>query len=149
MKGLPLAYAKDMQEDKEALFDVYDTLMLVIKIARELIDRSKIKKEKMLQALSKGYPTATDLADWLVRVLGIPFRDAHHATGKLVGLAEKKGCSLADLSLEEMRRVENDITEDIYSVLTNEASAASRISFGGTSPDCVLEAIAKAKERYL
>lgn len=149
MKGLPLAYAKDLQEDKEPVFDATDSLALVIAALAGMASDMTINKKAMLASLSGGFPTATDLADWLVRALGIPFRDAHHATGKLVGLAEKKGCSLADLSLEEMRRVENDITEDIYSVLTNEASAASRISFGGTSPDCVLEAIAKAKERYL
>jgi len=149
MKGLPLAYAKDLQEDKEPVFDAADSLSLVIAALAGMASDMTINKKAMSASLASGFSTATDLADWLVRVLGIPFRDAHHATGELVGLAEKKGCSLADLSLEEMQRVENGITEDIYSVLTNEASAASRISFGGTSPDCVLEAIAKAKERYL
>jgi len=149
MKGLPLAYAKDLQEDKEPVFDAADSLSLVIAALAGMASDMKINKKAMLTSLAFGFPTATDLADWLVRVLGLPFRDAHHATGQIVGLAEKKGCSLMDLSLEEMQRVENGITEDIYSVLANEASTVSRASFGGTSPECVLEAIAKAKERYL
>ena len=149
MKGLPLAYAKDLQEDKEPVFDAADSLSLAIAALAGMASDMKINKRAMLASLASGFPTATDLADWLVRVLGLPFRDAHHATGQIVGLAEKKGCSLMDLSLEEMQTVENGITEDIYSVLTNEASTASRASFGGTSPECVLEAVAKAKERYL
>jgi len=149
MKGLPLAYAKDLQEDKEPVFDAADSLSLVIAALAGMASDMMVNKKAMLASLADGFPTATDLADWLVRVLGIPFRDAHHATGELVGLAEKKGCALADLSLDEMQQVEKGITEDIYTVLTNEASAESRKSFGGTSPACVREAIVNAKERYL
>jgi argininosuccinate lyase len=103
----------------------------------------------MEKALVDGFPTATDLADWLVRVLGMPFRRAHHATGRIVALAEQRKCSLADLPLDAMQQVESGISNDIYSVLSNAASVDSRTSFGGTAPVRVREAVKAAKERYL
>ena len=133
MKGLPLAYAKDMQEDKEAVFDVFDTLILVLKIAQELVQNMKVKRKKMYDAASNGFSTATDLADWLVRALGIPFREAHSLTGKFVQIAVKKNVKLADLSLIDLRKLEPNINEDIFKVLSPENSTESRTSFGGTA----------------
>jgi argininosuccinate lyase len=133
MKGLPLAYAKDMQEDKEAVFDVFDTLILVIKIAQELIRNMKVKKNNMYDGASNGFSTATDLADWLVRFLRIPFREAHKITGSLVQLAAKKNVKLSDLSLSELRRIEPNINENIFGILFPEKSVESRDSFGGTA----------------
>ena len=149
IKGLPLAYAKDLQEDKEPVFDAADSLTLVIAALTGMLEDMKINKEAMVAALAKGYPTATDLADWLVRELDLPFRDAHHVTGVLVRNAESKGCELAELSLSEMQKVEKRINDAVFSVLSVEASAASRTSFGGTAPQLVREALAAAKERYL
>ncbi|MEE2932498.1 MAG: argininosuccinate lyase [Pseudomonadota bacterium] len=149
IKGLPLAYAKDLQEDKEPVFDATDSLTLVIAALTGMLEDMKINKEAMMAALEKGYPTATDLADWLVRELDLPFRDAHHVTGVLVRNAESKGCELAELSLPEMQKVEKRINDAVFSVLSVEASAASRTSFGGTAPQRVREALAAAKERYL
>lgn len=149
IKGLPLAYAKDLQEDKEPVFDAADSLTLVIAALTGMLEDMKINKEAMVAALAKGYPTATDLADWLVRELDLPFRDAHHVTGVLVRNAESKGCELAELSLPEMQKVEKRINGAVFSVLSIEASAASRTSFGGTAPKLVREALAVAKERYL
>ncbi len=149
IKGLPLAYAKDLQEDKEPVFDATDSLTLVIAALTGMLEDMKINKEAMMAALEKGYPTATDLADWLVRELDLPFRDAHHVTGVLVRNAESKGCELAELSLSEMQKVEKRINDAVFSVLSVEASAASRTSFGGTAPQLVREALAAAKERYL
>ena len=149
IKGLPLAYAKDLQEDKEPVFDAADSLTLVIAALTGMLEDMKINKEAMVAALAKGYPTATDLADWLVRELDLPFRDAHHVTGVLVRNAESKGCELAELSLSEMQKVEKRINDTVFSVLSVEASAASRTSFGGTAPQLVREALAAAKERYL
>ena len=103
----------------------------------------------MEAALAEGFPTATDLADWLVRVAGLPFRQAHHVTGRIVALAESQDRDLADLPLEAMQQVESRITQDIYSVLSNAAAANSRTSFGGTAPERVREAIKAARERYL
>ncbi|MBL23325.1 MAG: argininosuccinate lyase [Rhodospirillaceae bacterium] len=149
MKGLPLAYAKDLQEDKEPVFDAADLLSLVIAALAGMSADMTVNKDAMARALEDGFPTATDLADWLVRELGMPFRDAHHVTGTLVARAEEKGCALAELPLAEMQQVAEGITEAVYSVLSNDASAASRTSFGGTAPERVREAIAAAKERYL
>ncbi|MGH6854675.1 MAG: argininosuccinate lyase [Aestuariivirga sp.] len=137
MKGLPLAYSKDMQEDKEPAFDAFDSLSLAIAATTGMV-RDMVPDEKaMREAAATGFSTATDLADWLVRQLKMPFREAHHATGKLVALAEKQGCGLTGLSLADMQKVEPRITRDIYKVLTVEASVASRQSFGGTAPQNV------------
>ena len=133
MKGLPLTYAKDMQEDKEAVFDVFDTLIPVIKIIQELVRNVFIKKKNMYEGASKGFSTATDLADWLVRVLGMPFREAHEATAKFVKLASDRKIKLSELSLSELQKNEPNINEQVYKVLSPENSVESRNSFGGTA----------------
>ncbi len=137
MKGLPLAYSKDMQEDKEPVFDALDTLLLALEAVTGMVRGMKPDPERLREAAARGFSTATDLADWLVRTLDMPFRQAHHVTGALVALAEKKGVDLPELSLEEMRSVEPGITEDVFSVLTVERSVASRTSHGGTAPENV------------
>ena len=137
MKGLPLAYSKDMQEDKEPAFDALDTLSLSLEVMRGMVEDMEPNREAMRAAAARGFSTATDLADWLVRELNMPFRQAHHVTGRLVALAEEKGVDLSDLSLEEMRSVEPRITGDVFSVLGVENSVASRRSFGGTAPENV------------
>ncbi|MGC6535517.1 MAG: argininosuccinate lyase [Parvibaculales bacterium] len=137
MKGLPLAYSKDMQEDKEGVFNALDSLSLCLAAMTGMMQSLGVNKDAMRAAAGNGFSTATDLADWLVREAGLPFRDAHHATGALVAMAEDKQCDLADLSLADMQTVNAAITEDVFSVLTVEASVASRQSFGGTAPDNV------------
>lgn len=133
MKGLALAYAKDMQEDKEPVFAATDAAALSLAACDGMI-RDMTANTKQMRALAgSGYSTATDIADWLVRVLKTPFRTAHHVTGRLVAKAEAKGVDLADLTLAEMQEEEPGITDDIYSVLTVEASIASRTSEGGTA----------------
>lgn len=149
MKGLSLTYAKDMQEDKEPVFDADDSISLCVAAMTGMIADLDVNKEAMRRAAENGFPTATDLADWLVRVLDLPFRQAHHVTGRIVRLAEEAGVGLADLPLETMRSVEPKITQDVFSVLTVEASVASRMSHGGTAPVRVREAIAEARKRYL
>ena len=149
MKGLPLAYGKDMQEDKEPTFDAADSLSLAIAAMAGMIDDLEARPEAMRAALKDGFPTATDIADWLVRELGLPFRAAHHATGRIVSLAEEKGCQLEELPLEIMQTVEPGITKGIYSVLSVDASARSRTSYGGTAPKAVRAAAKDARERFL
>ncbi len=149
MKGLPLAYGKDMQEDKEPVFDAADTLELCVAAVAGMVDDLEVDAGAMRAAASAGFPTATDLADWLVRELDMPFREAHHVTGRLVRLAEERECALADLPLETMREVEPRITEGVFQVLDVDRSVRSRTSYGGTAPDNVRRAIAAAKERYL
>ncbi|MGB5869823.1 MAG: lyase family protein, partial [Albidovulum sp.] len=146
MKGLPLAYSKDMQEDKEQLFDAADTLMLALAAMEGMVRDMTANRANLEQAASSGFSTATDLADWLVREAGLPFRDAHHVTGTLVAMAEKKGCDLPDLSLEEMNSIHTAITKDIYSVLGVHNSVASRQSYGGTAPDQVRAQVARWKK---
>ncbi|MCB1329335.1 MAG: argininosuccinate lyase, partial [Maritimibacter sp.] len=146
MKGLPLAYSKDMQEDKEQVFDAADSLMLALAAMTGMVSDMSANREALAAAAGSGFSTATDLADWLVRELNMPFRDAHHVTGSLVALAEQKGCDLADLSLEDMQGVNGEITEGVYDVLTVEASVASRQSYGGTAPVRVREQIARWRE---
>jgi len=149
MKGLPLAYGKDMQEDKEPVFDAAETLGLCIAAMRGMLDGAEAQPEKMLAVAGSGFTTATDLADWLVRVLDMPFRNAHHVTGELVKMAEDRGVGLEDLPLEDMQQVEAGITEAVFDVLGVENSVASRRSFGGTAPDNVLAAVEAARNRYL
>jgi len=149
MKGLPLAYGKDMQEDKEPAFDAAESLSLAIAAMAGMVGDMEADPDAMERALVDGFPTATDLADWLVRVLDMPFRRAHHVTGQIVALAEKQGCGLADLPLADMQQVESGITQDIYSVLSNAAAVQSRKSFGGTAPERVREAAKAARERFL
>jgi argininosuccinate lyase len=134
MKGLPLTYSKDMQEDKEPAFDALDSLSLAIAATAGMVRDMEPEKDNMRKAAKSGFSTATDLADWLVRTLKMPFRDAHHVTGSLVALAEKQGVDLPDLRLADMQRIEKRITKDVYEVLSVEASVASRTSFGGTAP---------------
>ena len=137
MKGLPLAYSKDMQEDKEGVFNALDSLSLCLAAMTGMIETLTPAPARMLAAAGKGFSTATDLADWLVRQADVPFRDAHHITGALVALAEKNGCDLAELALGDMQNVDARITDDVYSVLSVENSVASRTSFGGTAPENV------------
>jgi argininosuccinate lyase len=134
MKGLPLAYGKDMQEDKEGIFDALPTLSLCLAASAGMVRDMEPDLKRMKRAASTGYATATDLADWLVRVLGLPFREAHHVTGKLVGVASARGVGLDKLTLDEMQSVEPRITQDIYGVLGVVRSVASRTSYGGTAP---------------
>ncbi len=147
MKGLPLAYGKDMQEDKEPVFEAADTLELCIAATSGMVRDLTVDAEAMRRVAASGYSTATDLADWIVRKLDLPFREAHHITGRLVKLAESKGCDLAELPLAEMQRVEPRISKDVFSVLTVEKSVASRTSRGGTAPQNVRRAIAAARTR--
>ncbi|WP_108880393.1 argininosuccinate lyase [Anderseniella sp. Alg231-50] len=134
MKGLPLAYSKDMQEDKEPAFDAIDALSLAIAAMTGMASDMEPVTARLADAAGSGYSTATDLADWLVRVLAMPFRDAHHVTGTLVAMAEKRGVALDELSLQDMQAVEQRMTSDVFKVLTPGASAGSRKSFGGTAP---------------
>jgi argininosuccinate lyase len=145
MKGLPLTYSKDMQEDKEPAFDAIDNLSLAIAATAGMVRDLVPNAEVMRLAAASGFSTATDLADWLVRTLKMPFREAHHVAGSLVALAEKQGCDLPDLKLADMQKVESRITRDVYKVLTVEASVASRTSFGGTAPSNV----AREAKRWL
>jgi argininosuccinate lyase len=137
MKGLPLAYSKDMQEDKEVTFDAIASLKLVIAAMTGMVGDLEPVPDAMRAAAGRGYSTATDLADWLVRELKMPFRDAHHVTGSIVKLAETKGVDLEALGLDEMQRVEPRITKAVFSVLSVENSVKSRISYGGTAPQNV------------
>ena len=134
MKGLPLTYSKDMQEDKEPAFDAFDNLSLSLAAATGMVNDMVPNEAEMRKAAASGFSTATDLADWLVRTLKMPFREAHHVTGSLVALAETEGCDLPELPLSLMHRVEPRITKEVYKVLSVENSVASRVSFGGTAP---------------
>ncbi|WP_404381396.1 argininosuccinate lyase [Caenispirillum salinarum] len=149
MKGLPLAYSKDMQDDKEPVFEAFDTLELCIAAMAGMIADLEVNTDRCREAASAGFTTATDLADWLVRELNMPFRKAHHVTGSLVKMAEDKGCDLPDLSLEEMQSVEPGITEGALAVLTVENSVKSRTSFGGTAPQNVRSAAHAARDVFL
>jgi argininosuccinate lyase len=146
MKGLPLAYSKDMQEDKPPVFEAFDSLDLALRAMTGMVWDLEAQTVKMRAAAGAGFSTATDLADWLVRTLNIPFRDAHHITGAAVRVAETQGVDLAQLSLKDLQNLEARITDDVYKVLTPEASAASRQSYGGTAPDQVRLQIQRWKE---
>jgi len=146
MKGLPLAYSKDMQEDKEQVFDAADNLMLALAAMEGMVKDMSANVDNLAAAAGSGFSTATDLADWLVRAINMPFRDAHHVTGSLVAMAETKGCELSDLSLADMQSVHADITDDVYSVLTVDNSVKSRVSYGGTAPAQVLVQIQRWKD---
>ena len=147
MKGLPLAYSKDMQEDKEQVFDAAESLELALAAMTGMVSDLTVDAEAMRRAAGSGYSTATDLADWLVREANLPFREAHHATGAAVALAENKGCDLADLPLADLRTINPAITQAVYDVLTVDASVASRRSFGGTAPEEVRRQVAWWRER--
>jgi len=139
MKGLPLAYSKDMQEDKEQVFDAADSLMLALAAMAGMVGDMQPNKDTLELAAASGFSTATDLADWLVRELGMPFRDAHHVTGALVKMAEDGGVDLPDLTLGQMHTVCADITDGVFGVLGVHNSVASRMSYGGTAPKRVRE----------
>ena len=149
MKGLPLAYAKDMQEDKEPVFDAQATLEIGLAAMTRMVAEAEFDTRRMKAAAGAGFATATDLADWLVRVLHLPFRKAHHAVGRLVKKAEARNVGLESLSLAEMRAVEPGIAKDVYRVLGPENSVRSRTSLGGTAPANVKRAAAEAKRRFL
>ena len=146
LKGLPLAYSKDMQEDKELTFLAFDALDLCLAAMTGMVSSWTVDKDAMKAAAAHGFSTATDLADYLVRELGLPFRAAHHITGATVKMAEDKGCELWDLSLEDLKSIEPRLTDAVYSVLTVEASVQSRTSYGGTAPARVREQISRWKE---
>jgi argininosuccinate lyase len=134
MKGLPLAYGKDMQEDKAPTFEAFDALELSLAAMTGMVEDLEPDRDRMAAAASLGFSTATDMADWLVRRLGLPFREAHHVTGRAVARAEALGCDLSALSLQELRAIEPRFDDDVYSVLPVAASVASRRSYGGTAP---------------
>ncbi len=134
MKGLPMAYAKDMQEDKEFVFDATEAITLCLAATAGMVRDMQVEVARLHELAGSGFSTATDLADWLVRVLKMPFRDAHHVTGRIVALAEAQTIDLPAVSLADMQAIEPRITADIFAVLTVEASVASRLSYGGTAP---------------
>ncbi|MGB3379693.1 argininosuccinate lyase [Allopontixanthobacter sediminis] len=145
MKGLPLAYSKDMQDDKPPVFEAASLLALSIAAMTGMVADSTFRTERMRQAAELGYATATDLADWLVREADVPFREAHHITGAAVKLAESKGAALDALSLEELRAIDPRIDERVFAALSVDASVASRASYGGTAPERVREQVAQAR----
>ena len=149
LKGLPMTYGKDMQEDKEPIFDTASTIQMCIVNMDGMIDGLQPIPNNMIQALQKGFPTATDLADYLVINLDIPFRDAHHLTGRIVLLAEEKDCTLESLSLKDIQRIIPEANDKIIDVLKIQNSVSSRNSFGGTAPKNVLKAAREAKKRFL
>jgi argininosuccinate lyase len=146
MKGLPLAYSKDMQDDKEPVFEAHDLLMLSLEALAGMIEAVDFVPERMRAAAAQGFSTATDLADWLVREADVPFREAHHITGAAVKAAEQRGCNLADLPLDVLQAIDDRIDRRVYDVLSIDASVRSRTSYGGTAPERVREQIAAAKE---
>ena len=143
MKGLPLTYSKDMQEDKEQVFDAADNLMLALAAMEGMVGDMMANCNNLQIAAASGFSTATDLADWLVRSLDMPFRDAHQVTGTLVALAETEKCDLLDLTLDQMQSVHSGITNEVYKILGVENSVASRMSYGGTAPEQVRLQIAR------
>jgi argininosuccinate lyase len=146
MKGLPLAYSKDMQDDKPPVFEAHDLLALSIAAMTGMVDSATFRTERMRAVAEAGFATATDLADWLVREAGLPFREAHHVTGRAVKRAEDLGIALDALSIEDLQAIDARIDDRVYGVLSVDASVASRTSFGGTAPDNVRAAIRAARE---
>jgi len=144
MKGLPLAYSKDMQDDKEPVFEAHDLLILSLRAFAGMVETLEFVPERMRAAAAQGHSTATDLADWLVREANVPFREAHHITGRAVKAADERGCDLADLPLDALKDIDERIDERVYDVLTVDASVRSRTSYGGTAPERVREQIAAA-----
>ena len=146
MKGLPLAYSKDMQDDKEPVFEARDLLILSLEALAGMVETVEFVPERMRAAATQGYSTATDLADWLVREADVPFREAHHITGRAVKAAEERGCDLADLPLDALKSIDERIDERVFDVLSVDASVRSRTSYGGTAPSQVRDQIVAAKE---
>jgi argininosuccinate lyase len=145
MKGLSLAYSKDMQDDKEPVFEAGDLLTVSLAALSGMMETIEFVPERMREAAAAGFSTATDLADWLVREADVPFREAHHITGRAVKAAEQKGCGLADLSIDDLKAIDERIDERVFGVLGVDASVRSRTSYGGTAPEQVREQIAAAK----
>jgi argininosuccinate lyase len=145
MKGLPLAYSKDMQDDKEPVFEARDLLILSLEAMTGMIETIEFVPDRMRAAAEQGFSTATDLADWLVREAGVPFREAHHITGRAVKAAEDRDCGLDQLSLDVLRQIDDRIDDGVFGVLSVHASVRSRTSYGGTAPERVREQIAQAK----
>jgi argininosuccinate lyase len=145
MKGLPLAYSKDMQDDKEPVFEAHDLLELSLAAMAGMTAALSFRTDRMRALAESGFSTATDLADWLVREADIPFREAHHITGRAVKTAEERGCTLADLPIDVLTAIDARIDTRVFGVLTVDASVASRTSLGGTAPVRVREAIAAAR----
>ena len=146
MKGLPLAYSKDMQNDKEPVFEAHDLLVLSLTAIAGMVETSGFDAERMRAAAAAGHPTATDLADWLVREAGLPFREAHHVAGRAVRLADERGVPLWELGLDELRGLDERLGEGVFAVLSLDASVKSRTSFGGTAPSAVKKRIEAAKK---
>ncbi|WP_114952914.1 argininosuccinate lyase [Sphingosinicella terrae] len=146
MKGLPLAYSKDMQDDKQPVFEAHDLLGLSLAAMAGMIETSRFNADRMRAAAEAGHPTATDLADWLVRRLGLPFREAHHVTGRIVWAADERGASLWELPLDVFQAVDSRIGEEVFGLLSLEASVKSRTSFGGTAPASVKKRIEAARK---
>ena len=147
MKALPLAYNKDMQEDKEPVFGTVENIMICVQAMAGMVADFTVNKARMQEAAGDAYANATDLADWLVRELKLPFRDAHHVTARIVGLASGKGKKLEELALKDMQSIEPKIRKEIFGVLSVENSVKSRTSFGGTAPANVAKAVAVAKKK--
>ena len=146
MKGLPLAYSKDMQDDKEPVFEAYDLLLISLEAMAGMIETIEFVPERMRAAAEQGFSTATDLADWLVREADVPFREAHHITGSAVKVAEDRGCRLDELPLDVLKQIDTRIDERVFDVLSVDASVRSRTSYGGTAPERVREQVAQAKD---
>jgi argininosuccinate lyase len=146
MKGLPLAYSKDMQDDKPPVFEAHDLLLLSLQALGGMVERCQFRSERMREAAEGGFSTATDLADWLVREADVPFREAHNITGRAVKLAEERAVALAELELDALRAIDPRIDERVYEVLTADASVRSRTSYGGTAPERVREQAKAAKK---
>jgi argininosuccinate lyase len=146
MKGLPLAYSKDMQDDKEPVFEARDLLMLSLQALEGMIATVEFVPKRMCAVAAQGFSTATDLADWLVREANVPFREAHHITGRAVKASEGLGCELADLPLEQLKEIDERLDQRVFEVLSVDASVRSRASYGGTAPERVREQIAAAKK---
>jgi argininosuccinate lyase len=145
MKGLPLAYSKDMQDDKPPVFEAASLLTLCLAAMTGMVEGATFRTTRMRAAAELGYATATDLADWLVRQAGIPFREAHHITGTAVKLAESRGIALDQLSLGELKAIDPRIDDRVFAALSVEASVASRASHGGTAPAEVLKRVEDAR----
>lgn len=146
MKGLPIAYQKDMQEDKEPLFDSFENITLCVQTMTEIVKGISVNKDRMNKVLNSGFPNATDLADYLVKKLNIPFREAHHITGNIVKKAEESNLSLEDVPLHIMQEVCKDINNDVYDYIKMEISLNSRKSYGGTAPENVKNMIIYYKQ---
>jgi argininosuccinate lyase len=146
MKGLPLAYSKDMQEDKEVAFDALDSLSLSLAAMTGMVEDLRANRDRMRASANAGFSTATDIADWLVKQANIPFREAHHITGQIVALAEQKGMSLDGLTIEDFKFIDHRIDSRIHKVLSVESSVAARKSYGGTAPDNVAQQAARWRE---